>query len=120
GIDAFLQGNFVRCSLEDKSPGPGIKAFVIFANHYEIDVLRFLVLQGAETLVIEFNRAEVDVLLQLEPGAQEDAFLQDTRLDVRVPDGAEQNGGELAQLLQDTIRQNFTRLQIAFATDIIV
>src|SRR6185369_14502704 len=102
GVDAFLQGNFVRCSLEDKSPGPGIKAFVIFANHYEIDVLRFLVLQRAETLVIELHRAEVDVLLQLEPGAQEDAFLQDARLNIGMADGTQKDGGELAQLLQDT------------------
>ena len=54
---------------------------------------------GVSTLGIELDRAQVDVLVQLEAQPQQDALLQDARLHVRVADGAQVDGVEAAQLL---------------------
>ena len=57
-----------------------------------------LVLQRRVHAGVELHRAEVDVLVQLEPQPQQQALFQDARGDLRVADGAEVDGVERAQL----------------------
>ena len=94
-------------AFEDKPAGPGVKAFVVFAHDDEVDVLRPFVLQRAEAFVIELHRAQIDVLLQLETHAQQDALFQNARLDVGMADRAEQDRRKLAQFVQHAVRQSF-------------
>ena len=105
--------------LKTKPPEPVYKPFVIFAHHDEVDILRLLVLQRTEPFVVKFHRPQVDVLLEFETKAQQDAFLQNPRLDVWMSDGAEQDGREFTQFLDDTIGQRFVGSQIALAAEIV-
>src|SRR2546422_894596 len=106
-VDAFLQGHFVLRAFKNKSARARVQPFVIFADHDEIDVLGSLVLERAESLVVELHGPKVDVLLQFEARAQQDAFFQDARLYLRMANGAEQNGRELPEFPQDAIGKNF-------------
>ena len=59
-------------------------------------------------------------MLELEPGAEENALFQNARFDVRMADGAEQNGGELPQFVQHAVRQHLAGAQVSVAADIVV
>ncbi len=119
-IDAFLQGNLVGRAFEDESADAGVEPLVVLADDDEVNVLGLLVLERAEALVVEFDRAQVDVLLQLEAGAEQDALFQDARLHVGMADGAEQDGRELPQFRQHAVRQRLAGAQIALAAQVVV
>src|SRR5439155_18010805 len=87
-VDAFLDGDFVRGSLKYKTACTCIKAFVVFADDDKIYMLGLLVFERAEALVVEFDRPEMDVLLQFKTRPQQDAFLEDSRFDIRMTNGA--------------------------------
>ena len=120
GVDAFLHGHLVGRALEDEAAGAGVEPFVVLAHDDEVDVLGLLVLERAEALVVELDRAQVDVLLQLEAGAQQDALFQDAGLDVGMADGAQQDGRELAQFRHDAVRQHLAGAQVAVAAEVVV
>src|SRR5262249_12413066 len=82
GVDAFLQGAFVWVPFENKPACAGVKTFVVFANDDEIDVLWFLIFQRTKALVVQLHWPQIDVLLQLKTGAEEDAFFQNSGLHV--------------------------------------
>src|SRR5207245_1015571 len=109
GVDAFLHRDLVRRALEHETARAGVKAFIVFAHHNEVNVSRSFVLQRTEPFVVKFHRAKVDVLLELEAESQEDALLQNARFHVRMADGAKENRRELPQFLDDTVRQRFLR-----------
>src|ERR1035438_3528731 len=52
----------------------------------EVNVLGLLAFERTEALVVEFDRAQIDVLLQLEPGAEQDAFFENARFHVGMAD----------------------------------
>ena len=101
-------------------PDAGVKPLVVLAHDDEVNVLGLLVFERAEAFVVELDRAQVDILLQLEAGAQQDALLQDARLHVGVADGAEQDGRELPQLRQHAVGQGLAGAQIARAAQVIM
>ena len=119
-VDALLQGDLVGRAFEDESARAGVKPFVVLADDDEINVLGLLVFQRAEALVVELDRAQVDVLLQLEAGAQQDALFEDARLHVGMADGAEQDGRELPQFRQHAVRQHLAGAQVALAAEVVV
>ena len=80
GVDGFLDGDFVGRALEEISAGTGVEALVVFTDDDEVDVLRALVLERAVLGAEQLHRAEVDVLLQFEAQAQEDAFFENAGL----------------------------------------
>ena len=120
GVDAFLNRHLVRRALEDEPTRAGVEALVIFADDDEINVFRFLVLQRAESLVVELDRPQVDVLLEVEPQAQQDSLLENAGLHVGMADGAQQNGGKLSQLTHDAVRQRLLGAQVTLAAEVVV
>ena len=120
GVDAFLQGDLVGRALENETAGAGVKPFVVLAHDDEINMLGLLVLQRAEALVVQLYRAQIDVLLQLEAGAQQDALLENAGLDIGMADGAEQDGRELPQFRQHAVRQSLAGAQIARAAQVVI
>ena len=119
GVDGFLDGDFVRRALVLKAARAGVKPLVVLAHDHEINVLRPLVLERAVLRAVKFHGTEIDVLIQLEPQAEQDAFFQNARLDLRMADRAEENGLELAQLVHRAVRQHFAGFEIAFAAEIV-
>ena len=59
-------------------------------------------------------------MLQLEAQAQQDALLENARLDLRMAHRAEIDRLELAQFLHRAVRQDLAGLQVAFAAEIVV
>ena len=117
-VHAFLNGDLVRRAFEHKPAGASVKPLVVFAHDNEIDVFRFFALQRAEPLVEQLDRAKVDVLLQLEAQPQQDALLEDARLDVGMPDRAEQDGRELPQVIRRAVGQRLVGSHVAFAAEV--
>src|SRR4030042_961125 len=78
----------------------------VFANDDEIDVLWTLVLQRRFHSRVEFHRTQVDVLVQLEAGLEQDALFEDSGCNVRVADGAQQNSIKFTELFNSAVRQS--------------
>ena len=119
-IDALLQGNLVRRAFEDESADAGVQSLVVLAHDYEVNMLGLLVFERAEAFVVKPDRAQVDILLQLEAGAEQDALFEDARLHVGMADGAEEDGRELPQLRQHAVGQGLAGAQIARAAQVII
>jgi predicted Fe-Mo cluster-binding NifX family protein len=69
-------------------------------------VLGSLVLERGLHVWIQLHWPQVDVLIKGEAGLEQDAHFQDAGLDVRVADGAQENGIELLEFLDRTVGQD--------------
>ena len=114
-----LRGDLLRRALVLEAAHAGVEALGVLADDDEVDVLRPLVLEGAVDVGVELDRAQVDVLVELEAQAEEDALLQDAGRDVGVADGAEEDGVELAQLVDGAVGERFAGAQVAFAAEVV-
>ena len=76
--------------LNMKAARAGVKPLGVLADDDEINVLRPLVLERAILRAVKLHGAEIDVLLQLEAQAQQDALFQDAGLD--LADGRPRRG----------------------------
>ena len=119
-IDAFLYGNLIGRALEDKAAGAGIEALVVLTHHHKINILRRLVLERTEPVVIQLHWPQVDVLFQLEPQAQQDALFQDARGHVRMADSAQHDGGEFPQFIRGAIGKHLVGLEVAVAAKVVL
>ena len=119
-VHRLLNRDFMRCALEHKTARAGVKPLVVLAHDDKINVLRPLVLERTVNGAIKFHGAEVDVLLQLETEAQQNAFFQDARLDLRMADCAQKNHLEPAEFVHGAVGQHFARFQITVAAEIVV
>ena len=118
-IDHDLRGDFQRGALLHRAAHAGINAAGVFAHHDKIHILGFLVLQRAVFGAVEFDRAQVDVLIQRETGFEQDAHFEDAGFDVGMADGAQIQRAMLAEFFQRGIRQRFAGLEIAVTPKII-
>ncbi len=116
----LLKGDLVGRALENKSAGAGIKPLVVFAHDDKINVLRLFAFERAEALVVELDRAQIDVLLQLEAQPEQDALFQNARFDLGMADGAQENRRKLAQLRHDAVGHRFLGAKVAFAPQIVM
>ena len=69
---------------------------------------------------IEDHGPQVDVLVQVKAGVQQDALLQDARGHVRVADGPQVDGLELPQLGDHRLRQGLTGAHVALAAQVVI
>ena len=67
---------------------------------------------------IELDRAQVDVLVQLETQPEQNTLFEDTGLDVGVPDRAEVYRVEGAEIVCRRIGQHLARLKVAIAAEV--
>ena len=110
----------MRRALVLEAAHAAVQPLGVLADDDEVDVVRALVLQRAVDAGVELHRAQVDVLVELEAQAQEQALLEDAGLHVRVADGAEVDGVEAAQLLEHRVRQDVAGLHVALAAEVVV
>ena len=103
-----------------KPPAPGVEALGVLPHHHEVDVLGALVLQGRLHPGIEDHGPQVDVLVQLEAGVEQDALLQDARGHVRVADGPQVDGLELPQFGDHRLRQGLAGALVALAAQVVI
>src|SRR5262249_26484177 len=64
------------------------------------------------------DRPEVDVLLKIEPEAEQDAFLQHAGGHPRMADGTQEDGVHVPQLTDRALGHDLARLQITLAADV--
>ena len=107
-------------ALENKPAAAGVEAFVVFADDHEIDVLGSLVLERAESFVVQLHGTEIDVLFHLEPQPQQNPLFQDAGFHVGMADGAEQNRGKLSQFIRRAVGQHFLRAEVTVAAEIVI
>jgi len=120
GAHHLLDGDLVRRALVGEAAPARVEALVVLPHHHEVDVLGPLVLQRAFHARVELHRAQVDVLLQLEAQAQQQALLEHARSHVGVADRAEQDGVEAPQLLDRSVRQHLAGAQVTLAAEVVV
>jgi hypothetical protein len=78
-------------------------------------VLRPFVLERGLHIGIQLHRPQVDVLIEGEARLEQNAYFQNAGLDVGMADGAQENGIELLELLQCTVRQDLAGALVALA-----
>ena len=99
GVDGRLRGDFVGRALLEEAADAAVEVFGVLADDDEVDVLGALAGQRRLDAGIELDRAQVDVLIELETQFQQQALFQDARRDVGMPDRAEKDGVEGAQFV---------------------
>ena len=118
GIDRLLGRDLVGRTLFQEAASPGVDALGIFAHYHEVDVLWPLVGERRRYVGIELDRAQVDVLVQLETQPEQNTLFEDTGLDVGVPDRAEVYRVEGAEIVCRRIGQHLARLEVAIAAEV--
>jgi len=93
----------------------GVDAAGVFTHDHEVDVLRPFVLERGLHIGIQLHRPQVDVLIEGEARLEQNAYFQNAGLDVGMADGAQENGIELLELLQCTVRQDLAGALLALA-----
>jgi len=119
-INSRLGGYFIRCAFHHQTAGAGIDVAGVFTNDGVIDFFGAFILDGAIDAGQKTHRTQVDILIQRKSHSQQQAFFQNPRLDIRVADGAQQNGVMLLQLINGAVRQHFAGTFVAFAAEIII
>ena len=119
-VNRGLDRHFLRRALAEEPAGARVKPFGILADHDEVNVLRLPVLQRAIHAGIKLDGPKVDVLIQFEAQPQQQALLEDSGLDVRMADRAQEDGVQAAEFLQGRIGQNLAGPQIAFSAEIVL
>ena len=119
GIAHDLGCDFVLRPDHGRAAHAGVNAAGVLPDDDEINVLRPLAFERRIHVGIQFDRTEVDVLIQFEPKAEGAGLFQNTRFHVGMADGAQVDRVRLAQVGQDGIRQNFAGLFVALAAQVV-
>ena len=96
---ADLRGDFVGRVLLQEAADAAVQVFGVLADDDEVDVLRSLAGQRGFDAGEQLHRAQIDVLIELEPQLQQQAFFEDAGRHVGMADRAEEHGVELSQFV---------------------
>ena len=119
-VHGCLRGDFVRRVLLQEPAHAAVQVFGVLADDDEVDVFRAFARQRRLDTRVQLDRAEVDVLIQLESQFQQQAFLQDARRDIGMPDGAQVDRVELLQFVDGACRQGLLGAEIAFSAEVVM
>ncbi len=115
GVDGGLRGDFIRGPLLEETADARIQVFRVLADDHKIDVFGLLAGQGGLDAGEELDRAEVDVLVEIEPHLQQQPAFENAGRDIRMPDRAEQDRVELGKLLNRSFRKDLAGGQVTLA-----
>jgi len=101
-----------------KAPGAAVKILGVFANNDEVDIFWAFVAERRFNAGKKFHGAQIDVLIESEPQIEEQLPFEDAWSYIGVPDRAEQDGVELAKLIERVGGEGFARLEESVATPI--
>src|SRR5262249_20317551 len=112
GVHRALRRNLVGCALAEEAPLAGVDALRVLAHDDAVDPI----VQGAWS---RLERTQIDVEVELEPEAQEQAPLEDARWDVGRSDRTEEDGVEPADLAQDLVGKDFAGAQVTGSAQVV-
>ena len=118
GVDGRLGGDFVRRALVHEAAGAAVQVFGVLADDDEVDVLGPLSLQRRLDAGKQLDGPQVDVLVEAEAQVEQQLAFEDAGRDVGMADGAEQDGVELAKLVEAVGRQGLAGLEVAVAAPV--
>ena len=110
-VHRSLSGNLVQRSFTKYAALSDVRPFGVFANHYEI-------VRSAMTWRSAHEWALVHVKIKLESHFEQQATLNHTRGNTRIPDSTKENCVKVAKFVKGCIRQNFSVVEIAGAAKI--
>ena len=108
-----LRRYFQRGSLLRDAADAGVDAAGVFTHDHEVNVRGSLVFERGFHVGIQLHRPQVDVLIKREARLEQDAHFQNAGLDVRVADGAQEDGVELLEFLQRTVGKDLAGTLVA-------
>ena len=117
-VEGGLARHLVRSPLFEKSADAAVQVFGILADHHEIDILGPLSRQRGLDPGQQFDRPEVDVLVEPETQIEQKPFFQNARGDVGMSHRAEIDGVKRAEFVDRPVRQYLAGFQIPFAPEI--
>ena len=117
GVDRALGGHLERGALAEEAALAGVGALGVLPDDHEVAV-------GCQRSGDPGEGAQVDVEVELEPQAEEQAPLQGARRDVGGahgrPDGPEQDGVVAAELLERRVGQHLAGAQVPVGAEVVV
>src|SRR3970040_2095969 len=92
GIDIFLDGHLIGGALLEISAHTHVEPLGVFTENNEVNVALVAASQGRQAFVEEFDRAKIDVEIELETHSEEDISGVLHGRDARVAEGADKDG----------------------------
>src|SRR6478609_1192839 len=116
-VDADLCGDLVRSTDADRSPGSGVRPLGALADYHEVDV--GITRERTVDPGVQPRRTQIDVVVQREPDAQQQATFQHAAGHRRITDGTEQDRVVTAQLVDHGVGQHLAGRVVATRTKVI-
>ena len=114
-----MRRDFVRRPLLQETADTGVHIFRVFADDDEVEVFRALVAKRRRDAREQLNGTQINILIEFETQAEQEALFEDARLHVDVPDRAQKNRAKLAQLFDFVVGDdNPAVFQVAFAANV--
>src|SRR5690606_2250940 len=117
GVGADLGGDLVRGVDPDSATGARVGALGALADDHEIDIRATG--EGAADARVQLGGPQVDVMVEREPGAQQQAAFEEAAGHRRVADRAEQDRVVLFQFRQHRFRQDLAGGVVALGAEIV-
>ncbi len=95
-----------------------VEVLGILPDHHKVDVLRLLVRERCPDAIEEFDRPEVDELVEVKPDRKQDALLEDSGLHPGIADGPEVDRLELREVPDVLFREEFPGREVALRADV--
>ena len=118
GVDGRLRGDLVGRALLQPAADAGVHVFGVLADDDEIDVARPLAGQRGLDAGEELDGPEIDVLVEAETQGQEQALFQHAGGDVGMAHGAQEDGLEGGQFVDDILGQDLAGAEESLAAEI--
>ena len=117
GVHLLLDRDLVRRPLLDGPADADVRALGVLTEDRHVDLVDRLPLERAETLVVELDRAEVDVEVEPEADAQQDVRGVLHVRHPRVAEGADEDRREVvAQVFERAVGQRLAGLEVVIGT----
>src|SRR5262245_23731679 len=110
-VDHLLQRDLVFGALLGVPEHAGVGVLGVLAAEHHVDVGRRLALERAQRLVVELDRPQVHVEVELVPQTRDDRELELADLDARIADRAEQHGVHRPDALERRVGHRLASLQ---------
>src|SRR5262249_27034122 len=114
-VESGLRGDFVGRAFVEKALHAAVEVLGGFADDDQGDAFRPFVFGWGLEAGEQLHRAEVDVLVEAEAEVEEELALEDAGGDIGVADGAEEDGVELAELVEAVVGERAAGFEVAVA-----
>ena len=121
GVDGGLDRHLIRGAVLEEAAGAHVQAFGVLPDHHEVDLARGpCPSRGSPRPGRASPGRRLMYWSSSKRARKQDALFQDARGHVRVADGAQVDGVELAQFGNHRIRQDFAGALVALAAQVVM